>query len=70
MFNIERTAGLNIRADGGGVGYSTMSLSGLTENILNKSMLQAYGTVPSVVPADYFLDLTVECRARTLVPFA
>jgi hypothetical protein len=49
MFTIERSAGPNIRADAG-TGYSTMSLSGVTENILNKSMLQAYGTVPSVVP--------------------
>jgi hypothetical protein len=34
-------------ADGGG--FSTMSLSGITENILNKAMLEAYGNVESVV---------------------
>jgi hypothetical protein len=33
-----------------GAGFSTMSLSGITENILNKAMLEAYGSVPSVVP--------------------
>ncbi len=31
-------------------GFSTMSLSGITENIMNKLMLQAYGSVPSVIP--------------------
>jgi hypothetical protein len=30
-------------------GFSTMSLSGITENILNKAMLEAYGSVDSVV---------------------
>lgn len=34
-------------ADGGG--FSTISLSGITENILNKAMLQAYSDVASVV---------------------
>lgn len=34
-------------ADGGG--FSTMSLSGITENIMNKGMLEAYAAVPSVV---------------------
>jgi hypothetical protein len=42
---------MDIRADGSafGGGYSTMSLSGITENILNKAMLQAYGMVPSQI---------------------
>lgn len=43
VLNAERN--LDIKADG----YSTMSLSGITENVMNKAMLQAYGDVPSVV---------------------
>lgn len=30
-------------------GFSTVSLLGITENIMNKAMLQAYGDVPSVI---------------------
>jgi len=44
LLNAERN--LDIHADG----FATMSLTGITENILNKAMLQAYGTVASVVP--------------------
>ncbi len=48
MFTIERR--LEVQADGGGAGgFSTMSLSGITENVLNKAMLEAYGQVDSVV---------------------
>ncbi len=38
---------MTINAAGGG--FSTMSLSGITENILNKAMLESYGSVVSVV---------------------
>lgn len=44
LLRAERT--LDVQADG----FATMSLTGITENILNKAMLQAYGDVPSVVP--------------------
>ena len=48
MFAIERR--LELQADGGGAGgFSTMSLSGITENVLNKAMLEAYGQVDSVI---------------------
>lgn len=47
MQRIERQ--LDIEADGGSGAISTMSLSGITENILNKAMMEAYGTVDSVV---------------------
>jgi hypothetical protein len=54
MQQIERIAAereLDLQADGGGTGSSsTMSLSGITENILNKAMLDSYATVDSVVP--------------------
>lgn len=46
LLQAERT--LDLKADGSG-GMSTMSLSGITENILNKAMLQAYGSVDSQV---------------------
>lgn len=38
-----------VQAANGG-SFSTLSLSGVLENILNKAMLQSYGDVPSVVP--------------------
>jgi hypothetical protein len=49
MFRLDSK--LNLTADGGGApGFSTLSLSGITENILNKAMLEAYGAILSVVP--------------------
>ena len=46
MWAINAGVDLQIQAEG----FSTMSLPGITENILNKAMLQAYGMVESVIP--------------------
>jgi hypothetical protein len=50
MQKVEMRRVMEIRAEGGAGGFSTMSLSGITENILNKAMLEAYGMVKSLVP--------------------
>ena len=48
----------------GGVGFSTMSLSGITENILNKIMMDSYQTVPTIVP-----DICWERDTNDFKPF-
>ncbi len=50
LFNLELMEHMDIKASGGGMGgWSTMSVSGITENVLNKAMLAAYGGVASTV---------------------
>ena len=63
IFRSERYAG--IQADGGGAGgFSTMTLSGILENVQNKAMLAAYGNVPSVVA-----DIAFETDTNDFKPF-
>lgn len=47
MFRMDRD--LDLQAAGGTGSSATMSLSGITENLLNKSMLDSYATVGSLV---------------------
>lgn len=49
MLRIEQQQEMRIQAAGDGGGFSTVSLSSITENVLNKAMLQSYGTVDSIV---------------------
>jgi hypothetical protein len=48
MFRIDTHAAHNIEAST--VGFSTISLSSIFQNVLNKAMLQAYGTYDSAIP--------------------
>lgn len=53
MFRIDQGRGMDVQAAGDGGGFSTVSLASITENVLNKAMLEAYGTVGGV--ADEFV---------------